>query len=51
MINFFKNCAELFTMTFNAAVGQSFFRFLICFAIVLISFGLFFFLYRGARRM
>lgn len=50
MLTFFTDCVGLFAGTFNAAMGIEFFRFLVLVFILQISFGLFFYIYRGSKK-
>lgn len=51
MLDFFAGVAALFNMTFNAAWGVAFFKFLACCILIETAFGLFLLFYRGTRRM
>lgn len=51
MLTFFSDCAGLFTSTFNAAMDVSFFRFLVVVILAQLGLGLFFYFYRGSKKM
>ena len=51
MIDFFLACAGLFTDTFNAALQLDVFMFLASVMVIQVSFGLWFLIYRGSKKM
>ena len=51
MIEFVSGCTGLFTSTFDAAAGQDFFLLLLCYLVVHLGFGFFYYLRRGFKKM
>ena len=51
MLTFFADCAGLFTRTFNAAMDVAFFRCLAVVILMQLGLGLFFYIYRGSKKM
>lgn len=51
MLTFFSDCAGLFSSTFSALCGVSFFRFLAALILIETGFGLFFFFNRGMKKL